>query len=192
MTNGFHRKVILLRLFFQHISDEGAKKNYHEFLSLNFLHLSKEAIYDFVFSEWFAISPETAEGLLTKLLKTNQQQPNGVYSFPDPVETDLECVYLLYITNKITDITILEEMAPGRPHLQFLLNPERFDYSQVNFSNYMWANFAHQKRYMDYFVSHKEAIIPNIISRVEQNRASEVEKKILYGFLLNKDEVLRI
>ena len=83
----------------------------------------------------------------------------------------------------------MKELTDGRPHLQFLLCPENFDYTQVDFSNYMWENFARHERYMKCFVAHKDAIIPQIKERIEKNDVSEAEKKILYGFLLDGGEV---
>ena len=188
-TVDFNPKIILLRLFYQHIVDEGAQRTYQDFLSVNFLQLPTDAIYDFVFSGWLTLTPETAEAFLKGILETNRHQTHGVHSFPDPVETKLECAYLLYINDIITDISILKELTDGRPHLQFLLCPENFDYTQVDFSNYMWENFARHERYMKCFVAHKDAIIPQIKERIEKNDVSEAEKKILYGFLLDGGEV---
>ena len=191
-TDNFNQKIILLRLFYQHIVDVGAQRTYQDFLSVNFLQLPTNAIYDFIFSGWLTLTPETAEAFLKGILEMNGHQTHGVHSFPDPVETKLECAYLLYISDRITDISILKELSEGRPHLQFLLSPENFDYTQVDFSNYMWGNFARNEKYMKYFVSNKDAIIPQIKERIEKNDASEAEKRILYGFLLDKDEVWKI
>ena len=99
---------------------------------------------------------------------------------------------MLYISDIITDISSLSELSEGRPHLQFLLNPEKFDYAQVDFSNYMWANFARCEKYMKYFIAHKDTIIPKIKEQIEKNNATEEEKKILYGFLLERNEVWKI
>lgn len=188
----FHQKIILLRLFYQNIKDEVVKRTYQDFLSENFVRLPTKAIYDFIFSGWLTLTPETAEEFLKGILETNANQIKGVHPLPNPVETKLECAYLLYINDIITDISVLKELTEGRPHLQFLLSPENFDYTQVDFSNYMWENFARRERYMKCFIAHKDAIIPQIKKRIERNDASKTEKRILYGFLLNGDEVWEI
>ena len=113
-------------------------------------------------------------------------------SFPDPVETKLECAYLLYINDMISDISVLAELSEERPHLQFLLDSESFDYEQIDFSDYMWENFARHEKYINCFIAHKNAIIPKIQKRIETGEASETEKRILYGFLLSGDEVWKI
>lgn len=188
----FPQKVILLRLFYQHIVDEMSQRTYQDLLSANFLQLHTDAIYDFVFSGWLVLTSEIAEEFLKGILQTKAQRPRGEHSFPDPIETKLECAYLLYINDMITDISLLGELAEGRPHLQFLLDQENFDYAQVDFSNYMWENFARHEKCMKCFAAHKDEIVPRIKERVEKKVASEAEKKILYGFLLDKEEMWRI
>lgn len=188
----FNRKIILLRLLYQQIIDEEIQKIYKDYLSAHFLQLPTDAIYDFAFSGWLSLTSETAEAFLKEILETSRHQARGVQSFPDPIETQLECAYLLFISGKITDISILKELAEGRPHLQFLLRPEKFDYNQVDFSNYMWENFARQEKYMEYFIGHKDVIVPRIKERIKNNDACEAEKRILYGFLLDRDEMWKI
>ena len=92
----------------------------------------------------------------------------------------------------LNDISILTKLSENRPHLQFLLDQENFDYSQVDFSDYMWGNFARHKKYMKYFIAHKDAIIPLIKKKIAQKKASEAEIKILYGFLLDKDDIWKV
>ena len=188
-TEGFHKKVILLRLFYQQIMGDTIQQKYKCFLSENFAQLPIEAIYDFVFPGWLTPSQNSIKGFLNEILKISREQVTGVRSYSNLVETRLECTYLLYITDMITDISDLKELSEGRPHLQFLLNPDSFDYSQVDFSDYMWGNFARYEKYMNCFIAHKDAIIPKIQSRIKSEEASELEKKILYGFLLDGAEV---
>ena len=51
------------------------------------------------------------------------------------------------------------------------------------------VNFARQPKYMDKFIKAKETLIPKIQYRVKIGDASEDEKKILYGFLLDKETI---
>ncbi len=186
-TEKFQDKVTLLRLFYPYISMEETQTKYKDFLSNHFALLEPEAIYDFVFSGWLALEEHSISQFLSEILKMSKKEGMG-YSF-EQVETKLDCVYLLYLNQKIEDIHVLKELAPGRPHLQFLLDPDHFDYSQVDFSNYMWKNFAHHPQYMEAFVAHRDQLIPKIQNRIEMDEASETEKKILYGFLLPKEEI---
>lgn len=191
-TEDFQKKVILLRLFYQRLIGDTIQQKYKCILSDNFAQLPISAIYDFTFSEWLTPDQNSIKELLNEILEISRKEVAGVHPYPDPVEIKLECVYLLHISDMIADISALKELSEERPHLQFLLDPESFDYSQVDFSNYMWENFARHERYMTYFVAHKDAIIPRIQKRVETGEASEAEKRILYGFLLSGDEVWKM
>ena len=169
-----------------------ALEKYKYILSDNFAQLPIEAIYDFIFSGWLTPDQNSIKEFLNGVIELSRKEVTGVHSYPDPVESRLECVYLLYINDMISDISALKELSEGRPHLQFLLDSESFDYSQVDFSNYMWENFARHENYMSCFIAHKDAIIPIIQNRIKSEEASETEKRILYGFLLSGNEIWKI
>ena len=191
-TEDFHKKVILLRLFYQQITGDTVQQKYKYILSDNFVQLPIEAIYDFIFSGWLTPDQNSIKEFLNGVIELSRKEVTGVHSYPNPVESRLECVYLLYINDMISDISALKELSEGRPHLQFLLDSESFDYSQVDFSNYMWENFARHEKYMSCFIAHKDAIIPIIQNRIKSEEASETEKRILYGFLLSGNEIWKI
>ena len=54
----------------------------------------------------------------------------------------------------------------------------------------MWENIARHKKFMDIILSHKDDIIPNLKQRVESDQATEFERKILYGYLMDKSELM--
>lgn len=191
-ADNLNQKVTLLRLFYKNLKDDTIQKKYQNLLSENFSILPTHAIYDFVFSGWFIPTPKTVKEFLNGIVKLNKERICGVRQYPDPVETKMECVYLMYINDMIEDISVLKELSEGRPHLQFLLDQETFDYTQVDFSNYMWANFARKPKYMKVFVDHKDEIVPLIKERIEQKNISKDEEKILSVFLLDKSEIWSI
>ena len=119
-----------------------------------------------------------------------EQQTSAMRSYPDPLEIQLELIYILYITEKISDIESLREIIEASEFLQFFLDPNNFDYHKIDFSNYMWENIARHQKFMDIFLFHKDDIIPNLKQRVETDQATEFERKILYGYLLDKNELL--
>lgn len=190
--DNFSYTVILLRLFYPRITSQAIKKHYSEMLLSQFLQLETGAVYDFTLSGWLTPTPETLKVFLNNILEMHRNKVNDFQSSPDPIERGLECAYILFISDILADISPLKEMAPERPHLQFLLAPETFDYSQVDFTNYMWVNFARKKGYMPYFVAHKDVIAPKIKERIEKNLASKDEKKILYRFLVDDNEIWKI
>ncbi len=188
-TDNFQHKIILLRLFYKCIKSNNLREYYTVYLSSNFTQLSIQAIYDFVFNNWLIPDQKGIDAFLKGILETQRNQKKGVYPIPDPVESKLECAYLLHINDTITDISILKDLASERDHLKFLLHPETFDYTQVDFSNYMWTNFAKHEKYMKFFVLNKNKIIPKIKERIREGNAGEDEKKILYGFLLTNNDI---
>ena len=56
--------------------------------------------------------------------------------------------------------------------------------------NYMWSNIARDPKYMDLFVRYKEQIVPNIQKKVELDQATEFERKIQYGILLDRQTLI--
>ena len=191
-TENFNSKVILLRLLYRRITGDATQQKYKHILSDSFAQLPIGAIYDFAFSGWLTPNQDALEEFLNRILEISKKGNLSMRVFPDPVETKLECVYLLHISDMLADISMLKPLSEGRPHLQFLLNPKNFDYSQVDFSDYMWENFARREEYMKTFVAHKEVIIPKIQKRIETGEVTEAEKRILYGFLLRGDEVWKM
>lgn len=122
-----------MRLFYQQITGDTVQQKYKYILSDNFAQLPIEAIYDFIFSGWLTPDQNSIKEFLNGVIELSRKEVTGVHSYPDPVESRLECVYLLYINDMISDISALKELSEGRPHLQFLLDSESFDYSQVDF-----------------------------------------------------------
>jgi hypothetical protein len=84
----------------------------------------------------------------------------------------------------------LSDIEDASDFLSFFIHPDTFDYRKVDLSNYMWGNIARHKQYMDLFIAHKEQIIPNIQKKVELDQATEFERKILYGILLDRQTLI--
>lgn len=192
LSKGFNEKIILLRLCFGYIKDESLKQEYCSFLLSRFTELNTHAIFDFVFSGWLTPSPQDINQFMEGIVSDYKKQIKGGHQYPDPVEIKLECVYLLYMQDIIDSIDILSELKDGKPHLQFLLNPDNFDYTQVDFSNYMWENFARIPRYMKKFVEHSDEISPKITERIKAGTVCESEKKLYYRYFVDEKDFWKI
>jgi len=185
----FNKKVILLRIFYEILSHSEKVHEYKSLISKNFSRLDTQAIYDFTFCKWLEPTQQDISGLLSEALSLYRSRNSGIRVFPDKLELKLECIYILHITDIIKELNELDELCEDYPHLHFLLHPETFDYKKVDFSNYMWENFARREKYMAEFVEHRDDIIPSIKDHIRSRIATDVEKKILYGFLLRGDEI---
>lgn len=184
-------RIAALRLLYKHVDSSQYIEEYKAFLKDNFNLINRDDIFDFTFNDWLEITEDHCEEILSKAISIyKQQQSSAVHSYPDPLQNQLELIYILYITEKISDIECLREIIDASDFLQFFFEPDNFDYGKVDFSNYMWDNIARRPRFMEHIITHKEDILPNLLQRVEADQATEFERKILYGYLLDKSELL--
>lgn len=183
------KRICLLRLVFKYISSKEKKESFSGYIIANFTNIGSQAIYDFVFSGWVSPSEENIEELIQKIAAKEKEQKPGIVKIPDPVQMMLECIYILYLKGIIKDLSPLKVLSGNYPHLQFLLNPTDFDYTQVDFSDYMWMNFARQGNLMKHFVNHSSEIRPKLIQSLQNGEAGDDQRKILYRFMTNDTEI---
>ena len=184
-------KVNVIHLLYKHITSIKEKNRCKNFLSSNFDKLGVDDIFEFVYNNMLDITDVEADKILENTLKIyHQQKNNGVYIRSDSLSRNLDLICILYITGKINSLDALNELAGENDFLQFFVNHEEFDYSKVDFSKYMWENIARQPEFMIKLIEHKEDIIPKINQRIELEQATEFERKILYGYLLDRDSML--
>ena len=184
-------RINTIHLLYKHVTRDSVENEYKKYISLNFDKLRATDIFEFVYHDMLDITEVEAAKILEDTLTIyRKQKSNGVRSVPDPLARNLELVYILHITGKIDNLDILNELVGESDFLQFFINSEEFDYGKVDFSNYMWVNIARQDKFMEKLVAHKEAIIPKIQQRLEIDQATELEKKILYGYFLEQHDVL--
>ena len=185
----FQEKVLLLRLFYKTIKTKQLETQYKSFLAENYALLNENAIYDFVFSGWLELSSNDINTLLLEVVSLYKNKNDAIRVSPDPLTRKLELVMILYLSGSINDISSLQDLANYYPHLEFLLTPNEFDYSKVDFSNYMWINFAKRTEFMQLFIEHSNDIVPLIKKHIKIGIATEEEKKILYRYLSTEDDI---
>ena len=82
---------------------------------------------------------------LEKQDAARKAQP-GMRTFPDWLIVTIEECMILKLLGFDIDLTSLEPYAHYSEHLSFMVNPEAFDYSQVNTEHYMWQKSHILKR----------------------------------------------
>lgn len=113
-------------------------------------------------------------------------------TFPDWLMATIEECIILKLFGFDIDLISLEPYAHYSEHLSFMMNPEAFDYTKVNTENYMWQNLIYSKEYQSYFVEHKSEILSaDLRKSFDLGAATEEQQKIVYGILLDKDELQR-
>ena len=116
----------------------------------------------------------------------------GMRTFPDWLMATIEECIILKLFGFDIDLISLEPYAHYSEHLSFMMNPEAFDYTKVNTENYMWQNLIYSKEYQSYFVEHKSEILSaDLRKSFDLGAATEEQQKIVYGILLDKDELQR-
>ena len=88
------------------------------------------------------------------------------------------------------DITKLRPYAEFSEPLQFMLEPEEFDYSKINTNNYMWQNLIYSPMYKQYFLEHKKELLSDDLRKIfDLGLDTRDQQKIVYGLLLGDDEL---
>ena len=188
-----NQKIICIGLLFMSFPPGETKEQAKTYIETHLSSVRRRYFLDFILNDFVAFSEEKTNSIVEKIIAIDDEQSKTpVKSYPDPLESELEILYLLIITDKISDtagLKRLENLNTKTAFIEFILHPDTFDYNCVDFSNYMWVNFARHPKYMDKFVKAKEILIPKIQHRIKIGDASEDEKKILYGFLLDKETI---
>lgn len=154
--------------------------------------LSSPILLDAILSDLIIMDDEKIKYFIDNLLELdNKRDDKNRIVYPDPLEEKIEILCILILSNKIKDLEPFFQLKNKTEHLKFLLSPEKFDYSQVDFSDYMWENFARSDKYLPYFIDAKNEIIPKIKGRIAIDAATEFERQMLYGVLLSRDEILK-
>lgn len=180
----------LIWLFSNSITNEESVKALRCVINSNWQKLRSNMFLDFVFADWIELDKEKVEAIIHEVVELdNKRSSTGVYYMPDPLGEKIQELCILIITDKIDNLDCLLPIKNKTPQLEFLLAPDDFDYDRVDVSDYMWGNIMRSKKYLPYFIKAKEKMVPKIQRRITIGSASEFERKMLYGFLLDKEEL---
>lgn len=180
-----YQQVKLMRVLYGMIKSPKVDSLILDYLDKNFDKLSNDDLFDFVVSKGLLkLSEHQKNSIIDKALRYyDEYRISGVKRFPDPVNTTLELIIILYLLGEITDISRLKDIEEENEFLKFFDDPSSIDYSKVDFSNYMWENIIRNDKYRAVLLQYKKLIIPNIEKKVKLDKATEVEKVFLYGYL---------
>lgn len=184
-------KLSAIKVLYKFMTKSKYREQYKRFISDNFSSLNEIDIFQFVFDDMLEITLEKEKELKKSIISLyNQKQKNKIVVYPDPIEEKLSLICVLYITKKIKNIDEFTNIKLNNDFIDFFLEPDNFDYSKVDFSNYMWENIARQPWLMERIVKHKDVVISSIQKKIEMDIATEFERKVLYGILLDESELL--
>lgn len=186
--NDITQKVTILFFFRSLYSKEFCTTFFQEHLDL----LSAEQSFNLLTERVLSFD----EKCRTKFISTLEEQDAvrksnpGMRTYPDWLMITIEECIVLRLLGFDVDLAFLAPYAHYSTHLSFMVDPESFDYSQVNTADYMWQNLIFAKEYQPYFVSHKCDVLSDDLKKIfDLGVATEEQQKIVYGILLDQDEL---
>ena len=154
--------------------------------------LGTEEIFNLLIEQVLDFNEQCSNSFLNTIAKQDElkkQQP-GLITYPDWLIITIEHSLVLKLLGFDFDLEQLSPYAHYSEHLRFMLEPEKFDYSTVDTSNYMWQNLIFSQEYQHYFVEHKDTLLTEELKNLFKMGVETTDQsKIVYGIFLEKDEL---
>lgn len=184
-------KQIIIEILEPYIYSEYYRKDIIKYAHENFSRVSNNFLLSLANRGDFILSDKEKEAIKNTVKNDRKNNEKGYYYYPSKSKEYIELICILYIMgdNDIRDFII--NFDEQFDYIDFLKNPECFDYTKVDFSDYMWVNFIKTEKLSQYFIDNKSVLIPKLEDRVKNGFATENEKVVLYGFLLSYKELVR-
>lgn len=176
---------LLLPLF-----NEKQKNIYSTYLKNNIKSIPIGHLYNYISKEYLEYKRDIEEKYL-KFLKEEvdeRKKKPGVRTMPDYLLKTIDELIILFLLGKIRSLRKFICYSKYSEHLAFLLDPEGFDFSGLQSLDYMWENFLRNKKYRKIIVKEGTEIKENLEKAVQNGRATENQKAMLYGYFLSEEE----
>ena len=184
-------KIKLLLLFIRIITNKNLKLQYKQFLMENINQIEENDLIFFSINNWVDIPEEKIKEYFADIIKLDKSQ-NKVILIPDPYESKIEIICLLYLMGKVDDLSGLRNLSKKPSYLEFLIDKDDFDYSKVDFDHYMWGNIIRNEEYRKLLIDNKSAFVGVLKDKYLTKIITEDEKKILYKYFLDEHELWSI
>lgn len=169
-------------------------EKYKTFLEENLESITYTQLFDLVIERTIDFDHRVYAQFKDVIILKAEERRNrpGYRTVPDHLISSIELCLILKLFNFPIDLSELKEFIEFSEHLDFMLNPDDFDYSKVNLDHYMWENLIYTDEYQPYFIKHKDEILTEDLEKVfSNNKADKNCQKIVYGILLDKEELRR-
>ncbi|EGT0001088.1 hypothetical protein I9Y31_003434, partial [Clostridium perfringens] len=104
----------------------------------------------------------------------------GSRCFPDPLETLLENVIVLFLLGKGVDIFKFEKYIEYNDVLCFIINPSKFDYEKIALDNFNWMNVMRNEEYLKIIIDNGKNIVNKKLKYIIKNEFADEEQTRLY------------
>lgn len=167
-------------------------EKYKTFLEENLESITYTQLFDLVIEKTIDFDHRVYaqfKDVIVRKAEERRNKPN-YRTVPDHLVSAIELCLILKLFDYPIDLSKLEEYTEFSEHLDFMMNPDSFDYSKVNLDHYMWENLIYTEEYQPYFIKHKDEILTEDLEKVfSNNKADKNCQKIVYGILLDKEKL---
>lgn len=115
--------------------------------------------------------------------------PKGIYTYPNnkaELINTMVILILLKIIPNLNDVEYLKKYCNESQYLDFLFNPDTFDYSKINIADYMWCNIINSPNYRVTILKHKSAFWnKDEERRIKLGFGGNFENMIAYKYLFD-------
>ena len=164
---------------------------YTDYLAENVNLIDGESLFSLIVEKKLPYSEECQQRLLSIIEKEHLKKKHSkIRSYPDYLSIYIDDYLLLNLVGLDIDISLLKPYAEYSEHLRFMLDPNAYDYSNVDFTDYMWQNLIYSDTYQKYFLRHKHELLSEKLHGIfKRNVDSRDQQKIVYGLLLEEREL---
>ena len=146
-------------------------------------------IYTYIKSGVIVFDNKLKQHFDSVLTDCKKSKITGIFTFPDHQKNTIETLLILLLTEHIptlNDIDFLRQYTDDSEFLDFLFNPDTFDYSKINTADYMWCNFINNDKYREIILKHKsEFWSDDNEKRIRLGFGSNFENKVAYKYLFD-------
>ena len=129
---------------------------------------------------------------ISKEIETQLEEmkyPKGIYTYPNnkaELINTMVILILLEIIPNLNEVEYLKKYCSESEYLDFLFNPETFDYSKINIADYMWCNIINSPNYRNVILKHKSDFWnKDQEKRIKLGFGGNFENMIAYKYLFD-------
>ena len=191
-TDGVTEKIKIINSLHV-LFNESQKELYMHFIRNNIKSIPTDHLYAYISKGYLKYGKIIKERYLQALedeVKKRKEKP-GQRSMPDYLLQTIDELIILFLLKKIRSLENFRYFSEYSEHLSFLLNPESYDYSKIQNLDYMWENFLRYKKYRKILVKNGSKIKEDLEKAVQDGRATESQKAILFRYFLSEEETYK-
>lgn len=163
------------------------KKEWKHFAKENIANNSVEEIAYYLEKKIIPFDADMSQNIKTRLEEMKYQE--GIYTYPDhkaELINTMVILILLKIIPNLNDVEYLKKYCNESQYLDFLFNPDTFDYSKINIADYMWCNIINSPNYRNVILKHKSDFWNNDQEkRIKLGFGGNFENMIAYKYLFD-------